>query len=119
MTSLAPASRKQEMFINSEATITVFGGAAGSGKSYMGLMDLLKWVHLPKFRGVVFRRTTPQLKGVGGMWDVAMSMYGDIFDKLNISSKDSKITFPNKAQIMMRHMEHVKDKYNIQGPDPA
>lgn len=113
--ALRPSSRKQEMFINSSSTITVFGGAAGSGKSYMGLMDLLKWVHMPKFRGVVFRRTTPQLKGVGGMWDTALSMYGDITDKLNISSKDSKITFPSKAQIMMRHMEHVKDKYNIQG----
>tara|TARA_R110000803_G_scaffold13482_1_gene37875 strand:- start:21758 stop:23182 length:1425 start_codon:yes stop_codon:yes gene_type:complete len=116
MTALfGPASRKQEMFINSKATITVFGGAAGSGKSYMGLMDLLKWVHLPKFRGVVFRRTTPQLKGVGGMWDVAQSMYGDVFNKLKISSKDSKVTFPSKAEVMMRHMEHVKDKYNIQG----
>ena len=115
MSDLRPSSRKQELYINSEATITVFGGAAGSGKSYMGLMDLLKWVHLSKFRGVVFRRTTPQLRGVGGMWDTSMTMYGNSFNKLKISSKDMKIEFPSKAQIMFKHMEHVKDKYNIQG----
>jgi predicted phage terminase large subunit-like protein len=110
-----PASLKQEMYVNSNATITVFGGAAGSGKSYMGLMDLLKWVHMPSFRGVVFRRTTPQLKGVGGMWDTAQEMYTELFPKLQVASKDSKITFPSKAQIMMKHMEHIKDKFNIQG----
>lgn len=30
---LAPASRKQELFLNSDATITLCGGAAGSGKA--------------------------------------------------------------------------------------
>lgn len=32
-TKFAPASKKQEMFINSDAYITVYGGAAGSGKA--------------------------------------------------------------------------------------
>lgn len=32
-TKFAPASKKQEMFINSDAYLTVYGGAAGSGKA--------------------------------------------------------------------------------------
>ena len=133
MAVLSPASRKQELFINSTSTITVFGGAAGSGKSYTGLMDLLKWVHDPLFRGVIFRRTTPQITGVGGMFDEANIMFNDVLMdakqdaikaghkikeadyKLRVSNKDLKMVFPSKAEIKFRHMEHIKDKYNIQG----
>ena len=51
----APASRKQEMFINSQAFLTVFGGAAGSGKTFLSLMRFLYWVEDPNFVGYVFR----------------------------------------------------------------
>lgn len=117
---LGPTSQKQYDFMTSKATITVFGGAAGSGKSYCGLLDLLKWVHLPLFRGVVFRRTNPQLKGAGGMWDTANGIYNELVeefmgDKLKVTVQELKMTFPTQATISMRQMEHVKDKFNIQG----
>lgn len=114
VSKIGPSSKKQEDFLNSTADITLYGGAAGSGKSYCGLMDLLKWVHLPKFRGVCFRRTTPQLKGSGGLWDTALGMYSDI-TKIKTSTKDNKIVFPSGAEIKMMHCEHDKDRYNIQG----
>jgi predicted ribonuclease YlaK len=54
---LSPASEKQRLFLTSDADITVFGGAAGSGKSYLGIMDMLQYVHMKHFRGVMVRRT--------------------------------------------------------------
>ena len=77
MTQLAPSSKKQAWYLQSEtgingdegASITVLGGAASSGKSYMSLMDMVKHVHNPDYRGVVVRRTSSRLKGEGGLWD--------------------------------------------------
>jgi len=39
---IGPKSKKQYDFMHSEADITVFGGAAGAGKSYLGVMDFIK-----------------------------------------------------------------------------
>ncbi len=124
MLGLCPSSQKQFDFTASQADITVFGGAAGSGKSHCGVADLLQHIHHKSFNGVVFRRTTPQLKGVGGMWQKAQELYGDVVEKflrtksyrrLQTQSQEMKITFPSNAIVQFRHMEHIKDKFNIQG----
>ena len=39
----APASKAQEQFLNSDATITFYGGAAGAGKSHCLLGAFLKY----------------------------------------------------------------------------
>ena len=46
---IGPCSRKQEMYVKSEADVTIFGGAAGSGKSEIGVIDFLKYVDTPNF----------------------------------------------------------------------
>ena len=121
---LCPSSQKQFDFTASQADITIFGGAAGSGKSHCGVADLLQHIHHKSFNGVIFRRTTPQLKGVGGMWQKAQELYGDVVEKflrtksyrkLQTQSQEMKITFPSKSIVQFRHMEHTKDKFNIQG----
>jgi predicted ribonuclease YlaK len=70
---MRPASDKQAMFLQSKSDITVFGGAAGSGKSYLGIMDMLQYVDMPEFRGVMVRRTTPMIKGVGGLLELHLT----------------------------------------------
>ena len=64
---IGPKSQRQEDFLLSQADITVFGGAAGSGKSYVGLMTPLLFVDDPYFRGVIFRRTMPEI--TAGDWE--------------------------------------------------
>ena len=54
---------KQEAFINSTAFETLFGGAAGGGKSYGQLVDALIYASkYPKSKQVIFRRTFRQLE---------------------------------------------------------
>ena len=69
----APASPKQEMMFKAflESQITVIGGAAGSGKSYLLQLMPLCLVDDPKSKCIMFRRTTPQITGQGGIWDTA------------------------------------------------
>lgn len=111
--TLGPKSRKQEMFLNNDADIVVFGGAAGAGKSFLGVMAMLKWVHLPKFRGVMMRRVMPQITGPGGIWETGQEMYHE-FGAI-AKTKEVKFVFPSKATIVARGCEQEKDKYNLQG----
>ncbi len=126
MTQLAPSSKKQAWYLQSEtgingdegASITVFGGAASSGKSYMSLMDMVKHVHNPDYRGVVVRRTSSRLKGEGGLWDESYDMYNSIpqlKDKIRFQSQTMRIQFPSRAAIKMESCEHDKDRMKFRG----
>lgn len=56
-------TEKQEQFIYSQAFETLFGGAAGGGKSYGQLVDALLYaLQYPKSKQIIFRRTFPDLE---------------------------------------------------------
>lgn len=112
---IGPASKRQEDYLLSDADITVFGGAAGSGKSFVGLMTPLLFVDDPYFRGVIFRRTMPEITAGGGLWDTAQDMYKKFDPKVKFREKDKVVIFPSGAQVKFSHMEMEKDKYAHQG----
>lgn len=110
-------SLKQREFVTSEAHVTVFGGAAGAGKSYLGVMDFLQYIQYPKFRGVITRRTTPQLKGPGGILDNAMDLYQKLDPKVRWKDKDGYFQFSSGARVYLRHFETLSAKDNFQGSE--
>lgn len=56
-------TEKQEQFISSTAFETLFGGAAGGGKSYGQLVDALLYaLEYPGSKQIIFRRTFPDLE---------------------------------------------------------
>lgn len=112
---IGPASQRQEDFLLSDADITVFGGAAGSGKSFVGLMTPLLFVDDPYFRGVIFRRTMPEITAGGGLWDTAQQMYKEFDKNVKFKEKDKVAIFPSGATIKFSHLEMEKDKYAHQG----
>lgn len=110
-----PASLKQAQFLASTADITIFGGAAGSGKSYLGYMSFLPYITDPKFRGMIIRRTTPMLTKPGAVWDTAFGMYKDVCPTVRTLQKSLKFVFPSGAEVQLGHMEYEKDKFSYQG----
>ena len=112
-----PASPKQEMMLESNATITIIGGAAGSGKSYVMGMHPYQHVGDPFFNAIYFRRTTVQVSGQGGLWDTAQEQASQmpVALKPKVRQKDLSLEFPVGAKVKFSHMEHVKDKFNHQG----
>lgn len=76
---------------------------------------MLQYVHMPEFRGVMVRRTTPMIKGVGGLLDTATNMYKDAVPKVHIRTNSMEFTFPSGAEIKMCHCEREADKHNFQG----
>ena len=103
-------SCESKIVINDHCLIIM---SAGSGKSHCGVADLLQHTHLSSFNGVIFRRTSPQLKGAGGIFQKASELYGLVvtkflgIKKLNINSQEMKIKFPSGCSIQLRPMENV------------
>jgi predicted phage terminase large subunit-like protein len=114
---IGPKSRKQEMFIKSDADVVCFGGAASSGKSHLGVMDFLQHVHHKGFRGVISRRTTTMLKSSGGILDKCLQLFPKIDPKVKWKSQDNKFVFSSGAEIYLRHFEYFKDHVNWQGTE--
>lgn len=114
--TIAPASAKQEMYINAEQDVVVFGGGAGSGKSFLGAMDFLKYTEDPKFRGLVVRRLTPQIHGPGGIFETFVNLHREMYDdKLKVKKRDGIIAYPSGGTVNFRHCQYTEDKHSFQG----
>lgn len=113
----APASAAQEQFLNSEADITFYGGAAGAGKSHCLLGAFLKFCHHPRTRGVVFRRTTKQLTNPGGLFDSAINLYKKVDPKLRVRTRELELIFSSGATLKFAYLDNPSDKYNFQGAE--
>ena len=112
-----PKSKKQEMILNSQARVLFSGGSAGSGKSFLLLLSVLKYIDCPHWRCVIFRRTMPEIKDPGGLFDEAIELYSALPTKFRPkwSLQDLKFTFPSGAIVKLAGMEYDKDRMRWHG----
>lgn len=110
---ISPQEGAQTRFLKSNADIAIYGGSAGGGKTYALLLDPLYDYYHPGFRGMIFRKTSVQLRNAGGVWDESAKIYPFIGGKAN----ESKLsyTFPSGSKVQFAYMEHDKDRFNYQG----
>lgn len=112
---LAPASRKQEMFLQSDANIIVYGGAMGGGKSFCGLLRHLRWVEDPNYRGYIVRKNQTTIMKSGGLFDEATTLYRSYDPRVKINKKAMTFTFPSGAVIAAGHLETDNDAEKWRG----
>lgn len=107
-------TKKQKKFINSEAFETLFGGAAGGGKSYGQLVDALLYaLKYPKSKQIIFRSTFADLEK--SLIRVSLDFY-----PLSIASyNNSKHTwkFDNGSIIDFGYIQYEKDVYQYQSAE--
>lgn len=101
-----PQSPFQEKYLKSNAKILIVGGAAGSSKSYVGLMRHLRFVHDPDYRGFCIRKNSTAIMKAGGLFEQAMRLYQKAGYKVERKVKDQKIVFPSGASISFSHYEN-------------
>lgn len=115
---VGPQEGPQEQFLASPADIVIFGGSAGGGKSYGLLLESLRHSGRRGFNGVLFRRTTVDLRNQGGLWSESQGMFRHVAGR----PRETPILewkFPAGAVIQMAHLEHEKTKFNHQGAQYA
>ncbi len=110
---IRPQPGPQEQFLSSSADIVVYGGSAGGGKSFALLMEPLRHVNNPKFGAVIFRRTYPEIKNEGGLWDEASNIYPLVGARPRENTLEWE--FKSGAKVKFAHMHLEKDKYSWQG----
>lgn len=104
----SPQLGAQELFYNNHADVCIYGGAAGSGKSFALLLKAAKHLNTPGYGSVIFRRTRPEITNEGGLWDESRSLYKQI---KNSVAREYQLdwTFPNGTAISFGHAQYEKD----------
>jgi len=95
------------------ADIAILGGAAGLGKTFILLLEFLRHIRNKKWGGVVFRRTSPQIRSEGGLWDTSMGLYPFAGGKPKESFLEWE--FPKGAKLKFSHLEYEKNVLDWQG----
>lgn len=110
---IRPQKGYQMRALSSCADIVIGGAAAGVGKTFSLLLDFVRHIKNKDWGGVIFRRTSPQIRNEGGLWDTSM----DLYPKLQATPKESSLewTFKSGAGLKFSHLEYEKNVFDWQG----
>jgi predicted phage terminase large subunit-like protein len=112
---IKPQKGPQEAFLSTKADIAFYGGAAGGGKSFALMLEPLRHMMNPNFRGVIFRRETPQITNPGGLWDEITKIYPLFGLKPNRQSLSWSNPETDADILKLAHLQHESDVSNWQG----
>lgn len=115
---ISPQEGPQRVFLGSDADIAIFGGSAGSGKSWALLLEAMRYPSsVAGFDAVMFRRNTTDLRKPGGLWDESMRL----FPHANAIPVQHRLEWrwPGKGSVKLAHLEYdntVLDWHGAQVP---
>lgn len=112
---LSPQPGPQTAFLECNADICIYGGAAGSGKTFAVLMEPIYHLHIPNFKAVVFRRNSTMVRNPGGLWDTSMEIYSNPRMKATPKETPLEWDFPGNATVKFAHLQYESDVLSWQG----
>jgi len=103
---------KQELFLMSQADITIYGGTAGSGKTFAEILAPLINIDDSNFNSIFFRRTRPELTAGGGIWDTSYKVY----PRFNAVPNETLLRweFKSGARVKFAPLQYDKDVHSYQ-----
>ena len=107
MPAYVPHAGPQSDFAATPADIAIMGGSAGGGKTFALMCEGARHLGNAGFGATIFRRTSPEITNIGGMWDESLVLY----PPLGGQARQSRLEwcFPSGARVAFRHMERAGD----------
>jgi predicted phage terminase large subunit-like protein len=103
----------QAVFLTDPRHESLYGGAAGGGKSDALLMAGLQFVDMPDWAALILRRSYAELALPGAIMDRAHDWLGGTAAHWNADEKT--YTFPSGATLTFGYLATERDKYRYQG----
>jgi hypothetical protein len=122
---IKPQPGFQTDYLSTSADIAFGGGAAGAGKTWALQYDAMRWVHIPKYDAIIFRRTYPEITQQGGLWDKSFDLYRPRGGKSNETemswtfNADHPTLGHGESSIKFSHLLRESDIYAHQGGEYA
>lgn len=110
---IKPQKGYQEKTLSCWADVAFGWWEAWAWKTFVLLLDPLRWLKYKWFKWVIFRRTTSQISWWGWLWDESLKLYSNIKWANPIESK-YKWELPNWMDLKFSHMEYEKNAYDHQ-----
>lgn len=109
-----PYPGPQTDFLAADEDEVLFSGGRGSGKSDAFLVDPLRYVNDPNFRGLILRRTMPALKDlIRG----AKELYFQAFPTCKWKEQEKMFVFPSGASIDFGYLDSIDDCERYHGQE--
>lgn len=108
--TIAPQSHAQKAALQSNVQFLMFGGAAGSLKSFTLLLNAMRNRNHARAKSIIFRKTNPELEE---LISDSREVYSQAGATYNESSKTWK--FPSGASVKFRWCIRDKDIFRYQG----
>lgn len=107
-----PNEGPQTEFLAAPEKEVLYGGAAGGGKSYAMLIDLLRYAHNGDHRALLLRRTMPELME---LIDKSRQLYPKAFPKAKFREVEKRWIFPSGATALFSFVDIDQDVTRYQG----
>ena len=103
---------KQRLFMSRPEYEAFYGGAAGGGKSECLVIEGLRQVEIPHYKGLILRRTFPQLRE---LIQKSQSYYPRIFPGSRFNDSKHTWKFPSGSTIEFGNLQREADLDKYQG----
>lgn len=113
--NIGPQPGPQTEFLACEATIVLYGGSAGAGKTRAMLLDWYRHLDTPGANGLLVRNRDTDISIGGGVWDEALKVYADTDAWPRASSGTRDIRWPSSAVLSFRHLSE-QNYQRFKGP---
>lgn len=103
---------RQRIFMERPEYEALYGGAAGGGKSDALVIEALRQVSVPYYKGLILRKTYPQLLE---LIEKSERYYKAAYPKAAYNASEHTWRFPSGAKIIFGSMQHTGDRLKYQG----
>lgn len=114
-------TQKQQEFLEASEEELLWGGSAGTGKSFILRVALLGLnepdgpaITAPHYRAVIIRKTYPDLLDFRNL---CLEMYPQIVPGVRWKESESTFIFPSGARVILRHLKEEADVQWFQGQE--